>query len=92
MKVIISIWDIIIFGIIGIVIIFSVIFSIVQEIKKIGKKNCYECKHYKLDNVASCGDCCWYRCIKHNRKDNGVSMNEEEHYERCKDFLKKSGE
>ena len=92
MKVIISIWDIIIFGIIGIVIIFSVISSIVQEIKKIGKKNCYECKHYKLDNVASCGDCCWYRCTKHNRKDDGVSMNETEHYERCKDFLKESGE
>ena len=56
MKVIISIWDIIGFGIIGIAIIFFIISLIVQEIKKIGKKNCYECKHYKLDNVASCGD------------------------------------
>lgn len=89
MKVIISIRDIITFVVIGLAIIISIITTIIEEIKKNRKKNCYECKYYKLDDVASCGDCCWYRCTKHNRKDNGVSMNEEEHYERCKDFLKK---
>lgn len=87
-MIVITIEDIIFFGIIGAVIIFSIISAIVKEIKKIGKKNCYECKYYELDGVASCGDCCWHRCTKHNRKDDGVSMNEEEHYERCKDFIK----
>lgn len=92
MKVIISIWDIIIFGIIGIIIIISIISLIAEEIKKIGKKNCYNCKYYKLDNVASCGDGCWYRCTKHNRKDDCVSTNQTEHYEKCDDYSKESGE
>ena len=91
-MIVINLIDIIIISIILLIIAISIIKIIIEEIKKIGKKNCYDCKHYKLDNVASCGDCCWYRCTKHNRKDNGVSMNETEHFERCKDFLKESGE
>ena len=87
-MIVVSIGEIIVIGIIGLVIVVSIISGIVEEIKKIGKKNCYECKYYELDDVASCGDCCWYRCSKHNRKDDGVSMNETEHYERCKDFIK----
>lgn len=85
-MIVVTIGDIIFFGIIGITILLAIIFGIIEEIKKIGKKNCYKCKFYKLDDVASCGDCCWYRCTKHNRKDNGVSMNENEHYEKCNDF------
>lgn len=64
----------------------SIIHVIVDTFRKIGKKNCYECKYYVLDDVAGAGDCCWYRCKKHNRRDNGVSMNTREHYEKCKDF------
>ena len=92
MKVIISVGDIIIFGSLGLAIINTIITTIIEEIKKIGKKNCYKCKYYELNGVASCGDCCWYRCTKHNRKDDGVSMNETEHYERCKDFIEEKGE
>lgn len=83
-----TIWDILILGIIGIIVIGCIIYTIIKSICDIGKKNCYECKYYKLDDVASCGDCCWYRCTKHNRKDNGVSMNERVHLERCKDYLR----
>lgn len=81
-----TIWDILILGIIGIIVIGSIIYATIKTICDIGKKNCYECKYYKLNDVASCGDCCWYKCAKHNRKDNGVSMNEKVHLERCKDF------
>ena len=28
----------------------------INKIKKIGKKNCYECKNYQLYDVCSCGD------------------------------------
>lgn len=55
-----------------------------EEIKKIGKKNCYECKNYQLYDVCSCGDGCRYQCIKNNRIDSVVSMNCNEHYEKCK--------
>lgn len=90
-MIVVTIWDILLLGIIGIIIIYCVISGVVEGIKNIGAKNCYECKHYKLDNVASCGDCCWYRCTKHNRKDKGVSMNENVHYEKCEDFIEKKG-
>ena len=81
-----TIWDILELGIIGIIVIGIIIYAIIKTICDIGKKNCYECKYYELDDVASCGDCCWYRCTKYDRKDNGVSMNERVHLERCKDF------
>lgn len=87
MKVVVTIWDLFIFGIIALSILIAIISSIIKEIKKIGKKNCYKCKFYKLNNVASCGDGCWFICTKHNRKDDCVSMNESEHYERCNDYI-----
>lgn len=90
-MVVVTIWDVLIIGIIGLIIIWCFISAIVDTIKNVGKKNCYECKYYKLDDVASCGDCCWYRCTKHKRKDNGVSMNEKYHFEKCKDFKPEKG-
>lgn len=81
-----TIWDVLIIGILGICIIVGVIYATIKTICDIGKKNCYDCKYYKLDDVASCGDCCWYRCTKHDRKDNGTSINTRTHLERCKDF------
>ena len=84
MKIFITLGDIVGIIILGIVIIFGIFYILVNEIKKIGKKNCYKCKYYELYNVASCGDGCWYKCIKYDRKDNCVSMNETEHYEKCK--------
>lgn len=86
MKIFVTLGDIIGIVVLILFIILSIVYFIVQEIKKIGKKNCYECKYYKLDNVASCGDCCWYRCTKYNRKDDGTSMNTREHYEKCNCF------
>lgn len=86
MKIFVTLGDIIGLGILILFILGTIIYAIIQELKKIGKKNCYKCKYYKLDGVASCGDCCWYICTKHNRKDSGTSMNTREHLERCKDF------
>lgn len=86
MKIFVTLGDIIGLGILILFILGTIIYAIIQEIKKIGKKNCYDCKYYKLDGVASCGDCCWYICTKNNRKDGGTSMNTREHYEKCKDF------
>ena len=87
-----TIWDIIGIAIIGIIIIIAFIIAfvktIIEIIKPIGKKNCYECKHYDLCDVCSAGDGCWYRCKKHDRKDDCVSHNVKTHYEKCKDFEK----
>ena len=84
-----TIWDIIIFGVLGLIISVGIIYIIIKSILDIGKKNCYECKHYTLDNVAGCGDCCFYKCKLYNRKDDGVSFNETTHLERCKAFEEK---
>ena len=53
------------------------------------KKNCFECKHYYLQDVAGAGDCCWYNCRLHNEyhKDRH-SMNDKYMYRKCKDFEK----
>lgn len=53
--------------------------------KKKFKKNCYDCKYYKLHDVASCGDGCEYKCSKTNRIDRH-SMNDRTHYEKCRQF------
>lgn len=88
MHIIVDLKDIIAFGLIIGFVIIGLIYAVIKTILDIGKKNCYDCKHYKLDGVAGCGDCCWYRCMKHNRKDEGTSMNTRAHLERCKDFEK----
>ena len=33
------------------------------------KKNCFNCKYYKLHDVASVGNSCRYKCILKNRYD-----------------------
>lgn len=55
------------------------------------KKNCFECKHYYLQDVAGAGDCCWYNCRIHNEyhKDRH-SMNDKCMYRKCKDFEKEN--
>lgn len=91
MNIFVNLKDIIIICLIIFVSFCTILFNLIKEICNIGKKNCYKCKYYKLYDVASCGDCCWYECIKHNRKDNGVSMNEKEKLVRCKDFKELKG-
>ena len=87
MNIFIDLKDILAVVLIIIFVIIYIIYSIINILFNIGKKNCYDCAYYKLDGVASCGDCCWYRCTKHNRKDVGTSMNTREHLERCKNFI-----
>lgn len=55
------------------------------------KNNCFECKHYYLQDVAGAGDCCWYNCRIHNEyhKDRH-SMNDKCMYRKCKDFEKEN--
>ena len=86
MKIFVTLRDIIGLGIIVLFIAGGIIYTIIQEIKKIGKKNCYHCKYYKLYDVTSVGGRCRMQCKKHNRIDNTVDMMEYEHYEKCKDF------
>ena len=52
-------------------------------------KNCFKCKHYKITDVASTGDCCWYECIKHN-KENRHSFNDSILLKHCKNFEPKN--
>lgn len=78
--------DIIGISIIAIIILFIIINLIYNELKKIGKKNCYKCKHYKLHDVTSAGGYCRYRCAIYNRIDDTCSFNDNEHYEKCKKF------
>ncbi len=59
--------------------------QIVCKISNKFKKNCFNCKHYKLSNVASAGDTCWYRCSK-TQKENMHSMNDKEHFEKCSEY------
>lgn len=54
---------------------FLFILSIKDKIDRKFKKNCFKCKHYKLDSVASFGGVCRYKCTlkniycKHNFND-----------------------
>lgn len=83
-MIVINLIDIIIISIILLIIAISIIMIIIGEIKKVGKRNCYKCKNYQLYDVCSYGDGCRYQCIKNNRIDSTVSMNCNEHYEKCK--------
>lgn len=86
MKIFITLEDIIIIGIILLILAYAIISPIVSEVKKIGKHNCYKCKHYKLYDVTSVGGYCRMKCTKYNRLDNTTEIMDNEHYERCKDF------
>ena len=86
MKIFVTLGDIIGLGILVLFIAGGIIYTIIKEIKKIGKKNCYNCKYYELYDVTSVGGYCRMQCKKHNRIDNNVEIMEDEHYEKCKDF------
>lgn len=92
MKIFITLGDIIGIIILGLFFIGSIIYGIIIELRKIGKKNCYKCKYYKLYDVTSVGGYCRMQCQKHNRIDRTVDMNDCEHYEKCKDYLESKGE
>lgn len=49
------------------------------------RKNCYKCKHWKLESVAGSGYNCCYICEKHN-KAYAQEMNNHERYTNCKEY------
>ena len=92
MKIFVTLGDIVGIIILVLFIVGGIIYTIFQEFKKIGKKNCYKCKHYELYDVTSVGGYCRMRCKKHNRIDKTVDINDNEHYEKCKNFLESKEE
>jgi len=72
-----------------IILTFGILFVLYVLLKsklyRIFKKNCYECKHYILFDVANVGDSCKYKCNEHNRIDR-CGMNTSVHYKKCKEF------
>ena len=89
MKLVISLTELIELGIIGFFIFGFIISFIIGFLKakydSKFKKNCFKCKYYKLDDVASFGDKCWYRCHKHNRVDDHT-MNCSYNFIKCDDY------
>ena len=89
------------FGIIilGGLIAFGIITLIINAITNlwnhIFKKNCFDCKHWHLGNVASYGDGCEYCCLKRkeistfNRYHHMISMNKRKFYTKCDQFESK---
>jgi hypothetical protein len=73
-----------------IILISWVIFIIIKSwFDKKFKRNCFNCIHYNLYNVASVGDGCRYKCDKFNRIDGSHSMNVKYKYVRCNGFESK---
>lgn len=66
-----------------------VVYIIISMFLNKFKKNCYECKHYDLYDVAGAGDMCWYKCDLKEDRDTGTSMNTKCKYVKCKNFEKK---
>ena len=58
------------------------------EIDRKYKKNCFECKYYKLHSVASCGDSCKYKCSLKNIYCNH-SFNDRVKLTKCENFENK---
>ena len=50
------------------------------------KKNCFKCKYYYLYDVASAGDCSWYKCKKCKEIHDRHSGNTYYRFRKCKEF------
>ena len=59
--------------------------SIKYKIDSKFKKNCFKCKHYKLDSVSSFGGVCRYKCTLKNIYCNH-NFNDKVKLTKCKDF------
>ena len=70
-----------------------IIYTLIQEAyNKIFKKNCLQCKHCYLADVASCGDGCRYKCRKHKYEtlnQRMISSNCRTLYKKCNDYERK---
>lgn len=86
-------------GLLALVIVGVAIYAIIAGVTELYnrkvKKNCYECKHWDLCNVASCGDGCEYRCkvrddvSTYKRFHRMVSLNLHKFYTKCDKFCSK---
>ena len=65
--------------------LFLFISSIKYKIDVKFKKNCFKCKHYKLDSVTSFGGSCKYKCTLKNIYCNH-NFNDRVKLTKCKDF------
>ena len=69
------------------ILFFLIILFIKDKIDTKFKKNCFDCKHYKLHSVSSCSNSCIYKCVlknkcfKHNFNDRNKLI-------KCKDYEK----
>ena len=61
------------------------ILSIKYKIDSKFKKNCFKCKHYKLDSVAPFGGLCRYKCTLKNIYCNH-NFNDSVKLTKCKEF------
>lgn len=83
------IW-IIIFGLCILWILIWIIFNIIRNwFGKKFQKNCFECKHYKLHDVASYGGVCWYKCGIKPEIERRHDFNDKVEYCSCKEFKEK---
>ena len=71
------------------VLLYLLVSAIKYKIDSKFKKNCYNCKHYELFDVASVGDCCRYKCTIKDKYDRH-SMNGRSNFVKCEDFEDKA--
>ena len=64
---------------------FLFILSIKYKIDRKFKKNCFKCKYYELDSVASFGGVCKYKCTLKNIYCNH-NFNDRVKLTKCKEF------
>lgn len=87
LKVVVTLGEVIVLGLIALIIIINVIAIIFESICNLFKKNCYKCKYWQLDSVAGSGGICHYRCNKHHLDSTVMQgFNDNYHFERCKEF------
>ena len=70
------------------ILFFLIILFIKNKIDTKFKKNCFDCKHYKLHDVSSCGGSCRYKCILKNTY-HKHSFNDRIKFTKCKEFKNK---
>lgn len=70
------------------ILLILIISSIKFKIDSKYKKNCFNCKYYKLHNVSSCGNSCKYKCVLRNTY-HTHNFNDTIKLVKCKEYKKK---
>lgn len=92
MVVTVSITEIIAGLVILSIIVYTILSILLTAITNIFKKNCYECKHYYLKDVASYGDACWYGCDINKDIHDQQTMNSKSAYRKCNKYEHRIGD